>query len=262
MHGLLHRRDYVPVGSSGVHLRFRPAVNRNGGGSALFRYPRDLAGVHMFVVPAPAYLHGNGNVGGFHKLRDHFPEQHRILHQRTARSVSRDLRHGTAGIEIDNVRAEPLCDLHCPACKLRLAAEKLYRRGAFRICDRQQLRSLAVAVHKTLYTCHFGNGIRRAETLCSHSERSVRYPRHWCQRGSLFNFYVSYAYIFHYSFFFPAPYPGRALPCTQWGSAPCPARGQRCPLAPSGRSATRIALRAFLGKVATVSEYYLPDHCV
>ena len=87
-----------------VHLRFRPAVDCNGGDSAFLCDAGDIDGVDVFFVPARAYLHGDGNVRSFHKCSEHFPEEFRVFHESAACAVAGNFRNGAARVEVDDIR--------------------------------------------------------------------------------------------------------------------------------------------------------------
>ena len=129
--------------------------------------------------------------------RYNIAEKLRGFHERAPRAAGNYLRHGAAGIYVDNVGLKTLGYLHCALHELRLVPEKLHRHRALPGSDRKQLGGLSVVVAQALAACHLADNIAGSVFLRHDTVRPVGYARHRSKRGGLFYLYAAYIGVFH-----------------------------------------------------------------
>ena len=192
LHRLLHFPDDVPVGPAGVHLHPGAAVDADGVRPGAFQSAGKVHGVDAAPVPALAEFHRHGHGNSFlHRLHDP-SRQGRVLHEGGAVPGLHDLAHGTAHVDIQNVRAG---ELQCQLCPLghdlRLVAEDLHGPGAFLRQAVEQGFGLLVPVHQGLGGDHLRGAQRRPFPAAEGAEGKVRHPRHGGQHRPSLQFDVS-----------------------------------------------------------------------
>src|SRR5256886_6984878 len=105
----LHQRgDLIPISGAGEHLRAGARVQRDRLSAGLTAAQRDRERVALRVIPAAADLHRNGQVGPPAYGTDdrlHLPQ---VLQAPGAAVVLHHLLHGTAEVDVDEVRLADL----------------------------------------------------------------------------------------------------------------------------------------------------------
>ena len=181
--GFFHLADAVPVGGSAIDLGPGTAVDRHGGGTRLLQSLGELHAVAAAHVPAAAELRGDRGArqGLHHRLHD-AGGLVGVLHQSGAVAVIDDLGHGTAHIDIQNVRAGIFHgDLGGLRHTDRVAAEDLDGGGMLPGELGQQGEGLFVMVAQGLGGDELRAGQARAQFRTDLAEGHVRDAGHGCQ---------------------------------------------------------------------------------
>ena len=159
-------------------------MDRYGGGSRLLQSLSKLHTVAVTQIPAPAELGRDRHAwqGLHHRLHD-ASRQLRVLHQCRAVAVVDDLTHGTAHVDIQNIRPGVF---HGDLGGLRhtdgVAAEDLHSGGMFSGKLGQQGKGLFVMVAQSLGGDQLRNGVACSQLGTDLPESGIRHPCHRSQR--------------------------------------------------------------------------------
>ena len=151
----------------------------------------NLYGVAAAVIPACAKLHRHRNLHRLHHRRQNIMRQLRLLHQRRALAVIDNLRHGTAHVEINHVRAAGLHHTCSLSQLLRHTAEKLNRRRTLAVINAQHLRCLDIFIEQALCTHHLRHRHATAKAAADKPEGQVSNACHRRQRQRRSQFYLT-----------------------------------------------------------------------
>ena len=165
-------------------------MDGDGGHARLLQHLCQRDGVDAALVPAPAHLHRHGDGGGLHHRLRQAGGLLRVLHQGRAVPGGDHLAHGTAHVDVQQVRP---AGLDGDLCGLRhagdIAAEDLGGEGALPREGAQQLPALLVLVAQGLGADQLRIGKARPQLGTYLPEGGVGHPRHGGQGQPGVDFY-------------------------------------------------------------------------
>ena len=179
--------DDVPVGNAGIEHCLRPAMHRDGACSRLLQHDGEPDRIDAPLVPALSHLDCNGNRHGFFDRFDDSCRFFRVLHQGASVSVSGDFRHGTAHVDIDEVRAGVFQRQRRTLRHHRRVVSKNLRAADTRIGLPEKRQALFVMVDQRARGDHLRYGDVRAERGCNAAVRPVGHARHRGQHNGIFD---------------------------------------------------------------------------
>ena len=188
---VLHLADQRPVGFAAVHLGPCAAVYRERRDADILQAQGYLLDVLRLVVPAQAGFHGHGFPDRFHDPPRHFDHQRHVAHHARSGAPPRDLLHGAAEVDVDDVRAGRFGHARRLDHRFDQMAVELDAHRTLRVVDFEFFERLGRIAYQPVGRDEFRVNHVGAEPLAHVAERRVGHVLHRRQQqGFLPEFYV------------------------------------------------------------------------
>ena len=165
----------------------------NAVGTVFFAFKGDINGIYMLGIDSGAYFHRHGDGDGAFHGGDKLSAQCGAFHERASVAVIIYFGHGTAHVYIDGGGRQAAFAFGGGVCHdLRLAAEKLYRGGAFVVVYPAETPCFQVTVAYCLGGYHFGRDVLGAATDAEAAERVVGHARKRREKETVSEVQIAY----------------------------------------------------------------------
>ena len=195
-HGNLYRIFYfcnnVPVCLSGIKLLSGSSMHSHSRRTGCLRNLCNLHRIYMGIIKSFSNLYRYRLFNGAHCFFHDFSHQFGIFHQRGTFTVIYHLWHGTAHIDIQNIKVSFFDSLGLLRNTIRIGTKQLQGHRTFRLIYFQQRFGISVIVLQRLCRNHLHTNQACSLFFAKHTKRQVCYTCHWSQNQIIFKGNIPY----------------------------------------------------------------------
>ena len=169
----LYLTDERPIGLARVHLTAGATMNGQSLNATILQLLRQFGDDELFVVPAQACLHGDGQFHGIHHLAGDLQHLGYILQHSGSSTLASHLLHRTTEVQVDEIGACLFHDLCGLDHRLDVAPIDLDAHRTLLIADGKFLQRRLHIAYQGLGTDELCIDHRGPEPLAEQSEANV-----------------------------------------------------------------------------------------